>query len=47
MMGYAVRNENYRYVAWVSGNFEDRSDFSKDEILMEELYDYERDPLET
>ena len=24
MMGYAVRNENYRYVAWVSGNFEDR-----------------------
>ena len=23
------------------------SDFSKDEILMEELYDYERDPLET
>ena len=47
MMGYAVRNKNYRYVAWVSGNFEDRSDFSKDEILMEELYDYERDPLET
>ena len=27
--------------------FEDRSDFNNDEIVMEELYDYEIDPLET
>ena len=47
LMGYAVRNEKYRYIAWVSGDFEDRSDFNNDEIVMEELYDYEIDPLET
>ena len=47
LMGYAVRNEKYRYIAWVSGDFEDRSDFKNDEIVMEELYDYEIDPLET
>ena len=41
LMGYAVRNEKYRYVAWISGDFEDRSDFNNDEIVMEELYDYE------
>ena len=47
LMGYAVRNKKYRYIAWVSGDFEDRSDFNNDEIVMEELYDYEIDPLET
>ena len=47
LMGYAVRNEKYRYIAWISGDFEDRSDFNNDEIVMEELYDYEIDPLET
>tara|TARA_B100000579_G_scaffold164561_1_gene133572 strand:- start:494 stop:2080 length:1587 start_codon:yes stop_codon:yes gene_type:complete len=47
LMGYAVRNDRYRYVAWVSGNFEDRSNFNNDKIVMEELYDYEIDPLET
>ncbi len=47
LMGYAVRNNRYRYVAWVSGNFEDRSNFSNNKIVMEELYDYEIDPLET
>ena len=47
LMGYAVRNHRYRYIAWVSGNFEDRSSFNNDKIIMEELYDYEIDPLET
>ena len=47
LMGYAVRNDRYRYVAWVSGNYEDRLRFSVSNIEMEELYDYETDPLET
>ena len=47
LMGYAVRNDRYRYIAWVSGNFEERVSFQDNEILMEELYDYEIDPLET
>ena len=47
LMGYAVRNSRYRYVAWVSGDYEDRKDFNNNEILMEELYDYDTDPLET
>jgi len=46
LMGYAVRNDRFRYVAWIKGNYEDRSLFEISNIEMEELYDYENDPLE-
>lgn len=38
VMGYTIRNKHFRYVAWV----EDR-----EEIIQEELYDVEQDPLQS
>ncbi|MEP4095825.1 sulfatase [Reichenbachiella sp.] len=46
LMGYAVRNDKFRYVAWVEGNYEDRTTFDESMIVSEELYNYETDPLE-
>ncbi|WP_282014669.1 sulfatase [Marinifilum flexuosum] len=45
--GYAFRSERYRYVVWVKNMFRNPSQFSKDLISVEELYDYKKDPLET
>ncbi len=47
IMGYAIRDDRYRYVIWYEGNYEDRSVFNFDSIIGEELYDYEIDPLES
>lgn len=43
-MGYSIRTAKYRYTVWVS--WKDRElDMSK--VFATELYDYEKDPLET
>lgn len=43
-MGYSLRTERYRYTVWVS--WKDRQlDINK--VIATELYDYEKDPLET
>jgi arylsulfatase A-like enzyme len=47
IMGYAVRDDRYRYVAWYQGSYTDRNNFNADAIVAEELYDYKNDPLET
>lgn len=47
IMGYAVRSDRYRYVAWYEGNYENRTEFDAKAIEAEEFYDYEKDPLET
>ncbi|MBK1876694.1 sulfatase [Pelagicoccus mobilis] len=45
-MGYAVRDERYRYVEWFrAGNTNDR--YNKKSVVSRELYDYEKDPMET
>jgi iduronate 2-sulfatase len=41
IIGYAVRNKRYRYISWRLG-----WGLNKDEVA-NELYDYEKDPLET
>ena len=46
-MGYALRNERYRYIIWVKNNFTSDQHFDDSLIADEELYDYEKDPLET
>jgi len=46
-MGYAFRNDRYRYVAWVKKNYKAGEKFAPSKIVDEELYDYEKDPLET
>ena len=39
-MGYTFRDDRYRYTRWVPKNEKTKTEF-------EELYDYEKDPLET
>lgn len=43
IMGYALRNERYRYVAW----YKEGDISSEANIIYKELYDYKKDPLET
>jgi arylsulfatase A-like enzyme len=50
-MGYAFRDEQYRYVFWItnSGKIGPKSTpaFTFDKLKAQELYDYKADPLET
>lgn len=43
-MGYSIRTEKYRYTVWV--NWKDRV-LDMNKVLATELYDYDKDPLET
>ena len=43
VMGYAIRNERYRYVAW----YKNRDLPKEKDIIIKELYDYKNDPDET
>ena len=43
-MGYSIRTERYRYTVWV--DWKDRK-LNAGKVDAEELYDYEKDPLET
>jgi iduronate 2-sulfatase len=44
--GYSIRTKRYRYTEWLS-DFKDTHEYSEDKIAGKELYDYEKDPLET
>ena len=46
-MGYAFRNNRYRYVIWLKKNYMANEKFNQDQVVDEELYDYKVDPLET
>ncbi len=46
-MGYAVRSGRHRYIAWFGGDYENRISYDESQLIAEELYDYETDPLET
>lgn len=43
-MGYSYRSDRYRYIIWKDYNFAEADDGP---IIDRELYDYEKDPLET
>ena len=43
VMGYALRNDRYRYVAW----YKNRYSINEQDIIIKELYDYKSDPDET
>ncbi len=47
LMGYALRTERYRFVAWVKEEASRTGKFDHSLIDSIELYDYENDPLET
>ena len=50
-MGYAFRDEQYRYVFWVNNSdpigSESTPAITFDKLRAQELYDYKADPLET
>jgi len=46
-MGYALRNNRYRYVEWRVGDYKKSKDYMHGKVAAVELYDYEKDPLET
>jgi arylsulfatase A-like enzyme len=45
-MGYSIRTERYRYTEWIKDYITNEA-YSGKEITGIELYDYEKDPLET
>ena len=47
LMGYAMRTERYRMVAWLDKEMALSGDFDDSKIDAIELYDYQTDPLET
>ena len=46
VMGYSIRTDRYRLTLWLKGEFHKTPSFVNPEIVGEELYDYEVDPLE-
>jgi len=49
LMGYAFRNERYRYIVWLKSKFkkDEIGPFNEDRVVARELYDYQKDPMET
>ena len=47
IMGYSIRTERYRLTYWMTDGFRTDQPFNKKIIMAKELYDYQRDPLET
>lgn len=47
IMGYAIRTDRYRYVAWFEGNFRKNEVMATAQPMAVELYDYQTDPDET
>jgi len=46
IMGYSIRNTQYRYTIWMKNAFRSTQPFNAASIIGEELYDYNADPLE-
>ncbi len=46
-MGYSVRTDRYRYTEWHDNNYRSYDPYKDENIAGYELYDYEKDPLET
>jgi len=46
-MGYSIRTKHYRLTYWMEIGFRSNQPFSNDLVIAKELYDYEKDPLET
>lgn len=46
-MGYAIRTDRYRYTEWHADNYRSYNNYNTSKIVGRELYDYEKDPLET
>ena len=47
VIGYSLRNDRYRYTAWVTNYPVNQKTYDPKNLIGEELYDYQQDPLET
>ena len=47
VMGYSIRNQQYRFTLCMGENYRSTQPFNKDFVISIELYDYKKDPLET
>ncbi len=45
--GYTLRTDKYRYTVWVPRAVRNGGEFKEEDVVAYELYDYEKDPLET
>lgn len=45
VMGYSLRTKRYRYTIWME-NFRSNQPFNASSVVGDELYDYQKDPLE-
>ena len=46
-MGYSIRTDRYRYTEWHDNDYRSYKTYKEENIIGRELYDYEKDPLET
>jgi iduronate 2-sulfatase len=46
-MGYSIRTKRFRYTEWLSENFRTNKVYDPKLVVAREMYDYEKDPLET
>jgi arylsulfatase A-like enzyme len=47
VMGYSLRDKQYRYTIWMDKGFRSTRPYKKNQVVGIELYDYKTDPLET
>ena len=47
VMGYSIRNKNYRYTVWMNNGYRSTQPYDEKLLIGAELYDYKKDPLET
>jgi arylsulfatase A-like enzyme len=47
IMGYSIRTQRFRYTEWISGGFRTNLTYDPKLVVASEMYDYEKDPLET
>jgi len=46
-MGYSLRTKNLRYTVWFNNNYRSNLIYDKKNVIACEMFDYEKDPLET
>ena len=46
-MGYSMRTSRFRYTEWMGDNYTTEKPYDKKYMIAREMYDYEKDPLET
>jgi arylsulfatase A-like enzyme len=47
VMGYSIRTTRFRYTEWMKDSYRTNLPYDKKYVMASEMYDYEKDPLET